>query len=185
MRRYLIVLFVVLLGLAAGCNREDAESFIKEGLSAAGPSVLAALNATYADPTVRAAFAQDGWEGVKRTGGGVMLLNLKNEFMSLAEGDEAERKLYEWTQDHAPTFAAMIYRETEAGPQGIWPRLDVLARQAGYDSASLHLAWELTPEQWDYLLQRAPRVIVEEYEAVTGEPISESLLTGIETGGEW
>lgn len=182
MRRYLIVAFIVLTALVA-CNREDAANFIKDGLATLGPRLINAAQATYADPVLREAFAKDGWQGVKETGGGILLVNLKNECMDLAAGTENERRLHEWMQNNSPTLAAMVQRETEQGLQGIWPRLDALAKREGFEAASLHLVFKLTPEQIDYLLRRAPRVIVEEYEAVTGETISESILEGIETGG--
>ena len=166
------------------CDKEEAEAFIDTAARELGPRVVDALLKTYNDPAVVEAYQADGFEGITDVGAGVLLANLKNQAIELSWGDATEQRIYEWLVDNQPTIARMVYDETEQGPQGIWPRLDALARQQGLQGASLHLIVTLTPEQIDWLLQRAPRVIVEEYERVTGQPIAESLLEGIETGGD-
>lgn len=182
MRRFLIVLLVTLLALSA-CSREERDSFLDTLSDEVGPRVIDALQSTYSNPALLEAYAKDGWDGVKAAGPGLLLANLKNECLDLADGDVTERRIYGWIRDNSETLALMVYDDRTLPEQGIWMRLDALAKSAGHEGASLHLVFKLTPEQIDYLVQRAPRVIVEEYERVTGQPIGESLLEGIETGG--
>jgi hypothetical protein len=159
-------LLTALLFSTSSCDEKTTLNDVKNVIA---PVLITAFENTRRDPEVSAAFLRGGWDEVRNVAPPVFVQYVRNGVTELGLKGELERKVYDYLSDEWPRLALVLYRETPQGPAGIWVRFDLWAKSEGFDSASIWLIAELTDEQRNFLLDRLPQVVWEEWKAVEDE----------------
>jgi|GEM_PF-4075822 len=197
MRVFVVAIMALLVGVLAGCDKNDRGK-LEQLAAALAPTLIGEAEDFLNSGQCRDALGTEGHD-LALLAANYLTPRLLNKASELAAGETPISLGHDWISREYPTVGAMIYRVNDYGiAEGLWPRLEVWLRDKGYlGETTLYQAVtgeyisfrvEFSDDDLEELAELAPRAIIEEYYAVkyaakAAEPPVDTS-EGIEVGGE-